>query len=52
MKATDGFYEANLIGMGGFSSVYKGILDEGEKFVAVPWCFQEFHRRVQSIKEY
>ncbi|MFS7956952.1 putative protein kinase RLK-Pelle-LRR-XII-1 family [Helianthus anomalus] len=35
LKATDGFSEANLIGSGGFSSVYKGILDEDDKFVAV-----------------
>ncbi|PWA64442.1 leucine-rich repeat protein [Artemisia annua] len=36
LKATDGFYVANLIGEGGFSSVYKGILDpNGEKSVAI-----------------
>ncbi|KAI7733303.1 hypothetical protein M8C21_025293 [Ambrosia artemisiifolia] len=36
LKATDGFSEANLIGNGGFSSVYKGILDEyDDEFVAV-----------------
>uniref|UniRef100_A0A251UD86 non-specific serine/threonine protein kinase n=2 Tax=Helianthus annuus TaxID=4232 RepID=A0A251UD86_HELAN len=35
LKATDGFSEANLIGISGFSSVYKGILDEDDKFVAV-----------------
>ncbi|PWA64223.1 leucine-rich repeat protein [Artemisia annua] len=36
LKATDGFSTANLIGEGGFSSVYKGILDSnGDKFVAV-----------------
>ncbi|KAJ0739585.1 putative protein kinase RLK-Pelle-LRR-XII-1 family [Helianthus annuus] len=35
-KATNGFSEANLIGNGAFSSVYKGILDEYEdRFVAV-----------------
>ncbi|GJV55538.1 receptor kinase-like protein Xa21 [Tanacetum coccineum] len=34
LKATDGFSEANLIGLGGFSSVYKGILND-EEFVAV-----------------
>ncbi|GJU90960.1 leucine-rich repeat protein [Tanacetum coccineum] len=36
LKATDGFSTENLIGEGGFSSVYKGILDsDGDKFVAV-----------------
>ncbi|GJV09711.1 leucine-rich repeat protein [Tanacetum coccineum] len=36
LKATDGFSTANLIGEGGFSSVYKGILDSDvDKFVAV-----------------
>ncbi|KAK9078579.1 hypothetical protein SSX86_002636 [Deinandra increscens subsp. villosa] len=36
LKATNGFSEANLIGNGGFSSVYKGILDEDDnRFVAV-----------------
>nr|XP_043615967.1 receptor kinase-like protein Xa21 [Erigeron canadensis] len=34
-KATDGFSEANLIGKGGFSSVYKGILEHEDKFIAV-----------------
>ncbi|GKB08330.1 kinase-like domain-containing protein, partial [Tanacetum coccineum] len=35
-KATDGFSTANLIGEGGFSSVYKGVLDcDDDKFVAV-----------------
>ncbi|KAI3721127.1 hypothetical protein L2E82_32131 [Cichorium intybus] len=35
LKATNGFSQANLIGQGGFSSVYKGILDHDDKFVAV-----------------
>ncbi|GJV96786.1 kinase-like domain-containing protein [Tanacetum coccineum] len=36
LKATDGFSVANLIGEGGFSSVYKGILnDDDDKFVAI-----------------
>ncbi|XP_024200472.1 putative receptor-like protein kinase At3g47110 [Rosa chinensis] len=34
LKATDGFSSTNLIGVGGFGSVYKGILD-GDKVVAV-----------------
>nr|XP_043629759.1 putative receptor-like protein kinase At3g47110 [Erigeron canadensis] len=35
LKATDGFSEANLIGQGGSSSVYKGTLDHDDEFVAV-----------------
>ncbi|KAI3809458.1 hypothetical protein L1987_25434 [Smallanthus sonchifolius] len=35
LKTTNGFSEANLIGNGGSSSVYKGILDEDDRFVAV-----------------
>ncbi|GJR49702.1 kinase-like domain-containing protein, partial [Tanacetum coccineum] len=37
LKATDGFSAENLIGEGGFSSVYKGILDsdDDDRFVAI-----------------
>ncbi|KAI3705408.1 hypothetical protein L1987_75645 [Smallanthus sonchifolius] len=35
LKATNGFSEANLIGNGGSSSVYKGIFNEDDRFVAV-----------------
>ncbi|GJX13194.1 kinase-like domain-containing protein [Tanacetum coccineum] len=36
LKATDGFSTANLIGEGGISSIYKGILDsDDDRFVAV-----------------
>ncbi|XP_071707987.1 probable LRR receptor-like serine/threonine-protein kinase At3g47570 [Rutidosis leptorrhynchoides] len=35
LKATNGFSEANLMGKGGFNSVYKGTLGEDDKLVAV-----------------
>ncbi|KAJ6925036.1 LRR receptor-like serine/threonine-protein kinase [Populus alba x Populus x berolinensis] len=35
LKATNGFSLTNLLGVGGFGSVYKGILDNDEKLVAV-----------------
>ncbi|GFS40357.1 leucine-rich repeat protein kinase family protein [Actinidia rufa] len=49
LKATDGFSVANLIGMGGFSSVYKGILDEGENFVAVKVLNLQLHGASKSF---
>ena len=35
LKATDGFSTTNLIGVGSFGSVYKGILDQGRQMIAV-----------------
>ncbi|XP_042513574.1 probable LRR receptor-like serine/threonine-protein kinase At3g47570 [Macadamia integrifolia] len=35
LKATDGFSSANLIGVGSFGSVYKGVLNHGETVVAI-----------------
>ena len=35
LKATDGFSSANLIGVGSFGSVYKGILGEDRSVVAI-----------------
>ncbi|KAM7462648.1 hypothetical protein LguiA_030769 [Lonicera macranthoides] len=35
LKATDGFSSTNLIGVGSFGYVYKGILDRQDKMVAV-----------------
>ncbi|CAL5341408.1 unnamed protein product [Camellia sinensis] len=35
LKATNGFSEANLIGVGSYASVYKGILDNVQMVVAV-----------------
>ncbi|KAM7466637.1 hypothetical protein LguiB_014199 [Lonicera macranthoides] len=34
-KATNGFSSSNIIGLGSFGSVYKGILDQDEMVVAV-----------------
>ncbi|CAN6568465.1 unnamed protein product [Malus baccata var. baccata] len=34
-STTDGFSSANLIGMGSFGSVYKGLLDQGETTIAI-----------------
>ncbi|XP_012829143.1 PREDICTED: probable LRR receptor-like serine/threonine-protein kinase At3g47570 [Erythranthe guttata] len=35
LKATGGFAETSLVGVGSFGSVYKGILDDGLKTIAV-----------------
>ncbi|ONI22234.1 hypothetical protein PRUPE_2G116100 [Prunus persica] len=35
LKATDGFSSANLIGMGSFGSVYKGVLERAETTIAI-----------------
>ncbi|XP_042482652.1 probable LRR receptor-like serine/threonine-protein kinase At3g47570 [Macadamia integrifolia] len=35
LKATDGFSSTNLIGVGSFGSVYKGVLNHGETIIAV-----------------
>ncbi|KAK8938404.1 putative receptor-like protein kinase [Platanthera zijinensis] len=35
LKATDGFSSSNLIGVGGFGSVYKGVIQPGDTVVAV-----------------
>ncbi|XP_058189397.1 probable LRR receptor-like serine/threonine-protein kinase At3g47570 [Rhododendron vialii] len=35
LKATNGFSEANLVGVGNYASVYKGILDQDQIVVAV-----------------
>ncbi|KAB2614564.1 LRR receptor-like serine/threonine-protein kinase [Pyrus ussuriensis x Pyrus communis] len=35
LKATNGFSSTNLVGMGSFGSVYKGLLEQGETTVAI-----------------
>ncbi|CAL5343314.1 unnamed protein product [Camellia sinensis] len=49
LKATDGFSPTNMIGMGSFGSVYKGILDHGEKSVAVKVLNLQFRGASKSF---
>ncbi|GFY92255.1 leucine-rich repeat protein kinase family protein [Actinidia rufa] len=48
-EATGGFSPANLIGVGGFGSVYRGILDQGGKVVAVKVLNLEFRRASKTF---
>ena len=50
LKATDGFSLTNLLGVGGFGSVYKGILDNDEKLVAVKVLDLQNPRASKSFK--
>ena len=47
LKATNGFSSINLIGVGSFGSVYKGILDEGRHAVAIK-VFNLLHREASK----
>ncbi|CAL5373621.1 unnamed protein product [Camellia sinensis] len=49
LKATDGFSPANMIGMGSFGSVYKGILDHNEKVVACDTLGRIRHRNLVKV---
>ncbi|CAL5403846.1 unnamed protein product [Camellia sinensis] len=49
LKATDGFSPSNMIGMGSFGSVYKGILDDSEKVVAVKVLNLQFRGASKSF---
>lgn len=49
MKATDGLSAANLLGMGSFGSVYKGVLEQGQTTVAVKVLNIVHHRASKSF---
>ncbi|CAM8955359.1 unnamed protein product [Rhodiola kirilowii] len=49
LVATDQFAPSNLIGVGSFGSVYKGILNEGEKLIAVKVMDLTKHGAVKSF---
>ncbi|CAM8952580.1 unnamed protein product [Rhodiola kirilowii] len=49
LVATDQFASSNLIGVGSFGSVYKGILNEGEKLIAVKVMDLTKHGAVKSF---
>ncbi|XP_058201363.1 probable LRR receptor-like serine/threonine-protein kinase At3g47570 [Rhododendron vialii] len=50
LRATDGFSPSNLIGVGSFGSVYKGILDQSGKIVAVKVLNLQFRCASKSFK--
>ncbi|XP_048134924.1 putative receptor-like protein kinase At3g47110 [Rhodamnia argentea] len=49
-KATDGFSSTNLIGVGSFGSVYRGLLQENETYVAVKVLNLTRHGALKSFK--
>ncbi|CAM8958299.1 unnamed protein product [Rhodiola kirilowii] len=49
LVATDQFASFNLIGVGSFGSVYKGILNEGEKLIAVKVMDLTKHGAIKSF---
>ncbi|CAM8949279.1 unnamed protein product [Rhodiola kirilowii] len=49
LVATNQFASSNLIGVGSFGSVYKGILNEGEKLIAVKVMDLNKHGAVKSF---
>jgi serine/threonine protein kinase len=50
LNATDGFSSTNLIGVGSFGSVYKGILDQGRHMVSVKVLHLLRHGASKSFK--
>ncbi|KAK3417084.1 hypothetical protein EUGRSUZ_H02840, partial [Eucalyptus grandis] len=49
LKATNGFSSSNLIGVGGFGSVYKGVLDENGTVIAVKVLNLMLHGTMKSF---
>ncbi|KAF8029007.1 hypothetical protein BT93_E1629 [Corymbia citriodora subsp. variegata] len=49
LKATNGFSSRNLIGVGSFGSVYKGVLDENETIIAVKVLHLTLHGAEKSF---
>ncbi|KAL3717772.1 hypothetical protein ACJRO7_002993 [Eucalyptus globulus] len=49
-KATDGFSSTNLIGVGSFGSVYKGLLQESKIVIAVKVLNLTWHGALKSFK--
>ncbi|XP_030548849.2 probable LRR receptor-like serine/threonine-protein kinase At3g47570 [Rhodamnia argentea] len=49
LKATNGFSSINLIGVGGFGSVYKGVLDENGTVIAAKVLNLTLHGAVKSF---
>ncbi|KAF8024642.1 hypothetical protein BT93_F1729 [Corymbia citriodora subsp. variegata] len=49
LKATDGFSSANLIGVGSFSSIYKGILEDNGTAIAVKVLHMVRHGAMKSF---
>ncbi|KAG6679056.1 hypothetical protein I3842_14G111900 [Carya illinoinensis] len=49
LKATDGFSLANLLGVGGFGSVYKGVLDESGTIIAIKVLNLLCHGAIRSF---